>query len=180
MAQKRGWLLPIDIMIDLQAMRKFVPVVTVAQYLTLNGLPIELETKNGAWDRHAYHSTTDGRAPPSLAVIMNDEYDHGLHGIMRVDRLPPGDLAWTPRLGSKESKVHDALLKLLNKQNVAGLDVVRAYLKDFAHEQWSDKEMTTILRKYGFSLVYTYAGLYVPFLPFSVLVASPLCSHHPT
>lgn len=153
-------------MLDLDAMRKRVPVITVAQYLTLHGLPTSLETKNGAWNKASYHSvpkplSSSGVQPPaSLAVIPNDEFDHNL-GIMRVDRLPAGYSSITlPRPGSTESKVHKALLEHLNKQNTIGMDVVITYLKASSNEEWSsDSQMVKILQKYGFGVVYTYSGL---------------------
>lgn len=60
----RGWKIPIEIMLDMNTLRKHVPVITTAEYLSLHGLPISLERDDGRWDPELYHQTPH-RPPPS-------------------------------------------------------------------------------------------------------------------
>ena len=144
-------------MLDIDAFRKHVPVVTVAEYLQLHGLPETLETDDGRWDLEAYHFNCS-ITPPSLAVIPNYDYDRDLHGIARVDRLP-GQLIEAPHKGSPEWTVYRGLLGLLGRQITLDAELARPFLRQHTDEDWqSASEMGEIASKYGFAVVYTYNG----------------------
>lgn len=143
-------------MIDLDTFRKRVPVITVAQYLEMHGLPATLEVQSGYWDLHAYHSpplTT----PPSLAIIPQYDYDRNL-SIVRMDRLPEWRVE-PPQKESPEWEVYQGLLGLLNKQNTLSIEAARQFLKEASLDWQSESEMAEVVSKYGFTVVYTYGGL---------------------
>jgi len=144
-------------MLDLDALRKQVPVVTVAQYLQLHGLPDALEADDGHWDLEAYHPNSS-ITPPSLAVITNKDYDGGLHGVARVDRLPARQIE-SPHEESPEWEVYQGLLKLLRMENTVTVGAARQFLKEHTGEEWhSTTGMVEIASKYGFAVVHTYTG----------------------
>ncbi|KAF8321613.1 hypothetical protein DL93DRAFT_2051313 [Clavulina sp. PMI_390] len=155
-----GWLIPIEVMVDLANMRKHVPVLTISQYLTLNGLSTDLETRNGLWDRINYHSSTVNRTSPSLAVVPNKEFDHDLE-LLRVDTLPE-NLATSPKLDAHASRIHDDILYQMKLSRTIGMEDVSGYLHKATGERWGQSdlhEMSTILAKYGLAPVHTFAGL---------------------
>ena len=144
-------------MLDIDALRKHVPVVTVAEYLQLHGLPETFETDDGQWDMEAYHSNSS-ITPPSLAVIPNYDYDRYLDGIARVDKLPER-LIEAPHEETLEWEVYLGLLGLLDGQVTLDAEVARPFLRQHTDEDWqSASEMGEIASKYGFAVVYTYDG----------------------
>lgn len=90
-------------MIDISLIRRTRPIMTVADYLLLQGLPADRETSKGFWDRTNYHKDSK----PSLHVIPNGDYDAG---ISRVDKMPldwhsVSETAKTTGLGKKIREV---------------------------------------------------------------------------
>lgn len=146
-------------MVDLNAMRKHAPVITVAQYLKLHGLPTSLETSNGQWDSVAYHNTT-GITTPSLAIIPQEDFDQFPVGTVRVDRLSPKNSMARLEQGSTEWEVYNGLLQHLINHKTMSLDVAANYIKQKLDEKWKDEsELIKMLEKYGFGVVHTYSGL---------------------
>ena len=155
MIPSRVWKVPIQLMVDFDALRKYVPVVTVMQYLRLHGLPETLEVSNGHWDLKTYHSNS--ATSPSLAVIPNYDYDGNL-SIPRVDRLPERQIK-PPQVESPEWGVYQGLLGRIGMQATLNAEVAREFLKQNTGEEWQDvPEMVEIASKYGFSVVYTFDG----------------------
>ena len=155
----RRWKIPIQAMLDLDALRKRVPVVTVAQYLQLHGIPETVEVSDGHWDFEAYHShSNSSMTSPSLAVIPNYDYDRNL-SISRVDRLPERQIK-LPQVRSTEWGVYQDLLDRIGFQATLNTEVARQFLKQKnTSEEWhSASEMVEIASKYGFAVVYTYDG----------------------
>jgi len=143
-------------MMDFDALRKYVPVVTVMEYLQLHGLPETLEVGNGHWNLQAYHSNSSATSP-SLAVIPNYDYDRNL-SIPRVDRLPERQIK-LPETESPEWGVYQGLLERIGFQATLNAEVAREFVKQNTGEEWQDVPgMVEIASKYGFSVVYTYDG----------------------
>ncbi|KAG8712048.1 hypothetical protein FRC08_015090 [Ceratobasidium sp. 394] len=69
--KQMGWRVPVGVMLDLNHLRKTHSVVTVAEYLQLNGMSPSTEWSNGAWHRENYQN--GGKL--SIHVIPNNEYD---------------------------------------------------------------------------------------------------------
>jgi hypothetical protein len=155
----RRWRVPIQAMLDLDTLRRRVPVVTVAQYLQLHGIPETVEVSDGHWDFEAYHSQSNPFVTsPSLAVISNYDYDRNL-SIARVDRLPERQIK-VPQVGSPEWGVYQGLLSRVGFQATLNAEVAGRFLKQSnPSEEWhSASEMVEIASKYGFAVVYTYDG----------------------
>ncbi|KZP16365.1 hypothetical protein FIBSPDRAFT_1047594 [Athelia psychrophila] len=72
-------------MLDLDLLRSKQPVVTVGEYIQLNGIFAE-ETSHGSWDRKWYHDRMSSKKGLSLGVIENSIYDPSFAN--RVDVLP--------------------------------------------------------------------------------------------
>jgi len=79
-----GWVLPIEVMIDIPLLRQKHNVISMTEYLHLQGLNITEILPNGAWNRDYYHSGAD---KPTLFIIPNNIYDPS--DVIRVDVMPP-------------------------------------------------------------------------------------------
>src|ERR1700733_9035247 len=132
----RRWKVPIQAMLDLDTLRRRVPVVTVAQYLQLHGIPETVEVSGGHWDFETYHSHSNSSiTSPSLAVIPNYDYDGNL-SIARVDRLPERQIK-LPQVGSPEWGVYQGLLSRIGFQATLNVEVARKFLKQKnSSEEW--------------------------------------------
>lgn len=82
--KQMGFVIPIEVMIDIPHLRKHHNVVMMTEYLYLQGLNITRERSNGAWDRDYYH---EGYEEPTLYVMPNSVYEP--EGMVRVDLMPP-------------------------------------------------------------------------------------------
>lgn len=135
-------------MLDLRHLRKYSSVVTLGEYLTLQGLDPTLEQSNGAWAREIYHS---GPSKPSLGVIRNHEYDPA--GVVRVDKLLPKPESITLLKGPVTNKLEE-----LRGDNLAvKLDDVKGPLSKLA--SWdTEAELETIIEEHGFVVLHTFAG----------------------
>jgi len=83
MDRQMGWILPIEIMIDVPHLRKKHNVMLMTEYLYLQGLNLTHVRSNGGWDREYYHSGIDR---PTLFVIPNNIYDP--QDVVRIDIVP--------------------------------------------------------------------------------------------
>lgn len=134
-------------MLDLRHLRKYTPVVTLSEYLTLHGLKPSLEQSNGAWHRDLYHSSSPA---PSLGVIRNHEYDPA--GVVRVDKMPP-----PARMTSTTSAVYKKLMEVRGDQLAVKLNDIKGPLRDIA--TWKDdEELETLVEDHGFVVLHTFAG----------------------
>lgn len=153
-------MLPIEVMLHLKTFREHVPVVTVAEYLALHGLPTSLELSNGKWDPVSYHSTTVGSTAPSLVTLRNEDFDP--QDTIRLDRLPAKHTVPKLAEGSMEWNIHNGLKQYMDGYKVISIDTAREYIKTSAKVEWhSDDEMVSVLARYGYGVVYTYDGLCV-------------------
>lgn len=144
-----------SVMIDLNHLRTHHPVITVAEYLMLQGLDPEHETGNGAWDVNNYHNHTritdtgqelDERdeevVKPSIKVIPNDAFDPS--GTIRVDRLPPNHLSsstLTLRNGTLEYDVYQNISAKFNRWHTIDIDTVRQVLVDAGLDVWRNDHL---------------------------------------
>lgn len=136
-------------MLDLRHLRKYTPVVTLGEYLNLQGLDPSVEQSNGAWARELYHS---GSSRPSLGVIRNHEYDPA--GVVRVDKLLPSPAGET---SLTDSPVARKLLEIKGDNLAVKLNDVKGPLKKLA--SWNtDEELETIIEEHGFAILHTFAG----------------------
>lgn len=154
----RGWIIPIDVMIDLQVLRNQHPVVTVAEYLWLHGLDPVLETGDGAWARETYHNTSGGIPRPSLFEVPNEVFDPP--AVTRVDRLPKNHRSSAPE---KNSSAEQLLQRLATKfpswWYTFELSDVRSSLEDMKLPAWKGNEdMVEVLERYGLGLIYSFYG----------------------
>lgn len=137
-------------MLDLRKLRHRVPVVTIGEYLQLHGLSPSLEWSNGAWQREAYHTATEGHPAPSLGVIQNWDYDPS--GVVRVDVMPP------PATRSvTEGPVYQALMDAKGSELAVKLSDVKGKLEGIA--SWkTDEELEQLIEDHGFVVLHTFAG----------------------
>ncbi|KAG9318217.1 hypothetical protein JVU11DRAFT_297 [Chiua virens] len=166
--QQMGWRVPMSVMLNLTHLRRFHPVVTVAQYLRLHDLSEDLELSNGQWDTEKYHQNpsvfdTHG-SPPSLFTIENWWYDP--QGLNRVDRLPEEMKhrgQWNDETGwpsPSKSNVYLALeLSLTEGQRVLNFDRAReTLLNQGVRGITSDNDLTRVLNDNGWEVLYTFEG----------------------
>lgn len=148
-------------MIDLVAIRRVHPVITVSDYLEIHGLDPTLETGNGAWNREAYHNVTNDSFRPTLFEIPNEDFDP--ERSTRVDRLLPNQEQQqhfnAPKSGTTEATfLHDLGAKY-DKWDTADLSDVVAGLEAAGLPTWkTDAQMVGVLARYGLSPVYTFHG----------------------
>lgn len=133
-------------MIDLNHLRKTHSVITVAEYLELNGMSPSTEWSNGAWHREMYQD--NGRI--TLHEIPNNEYDPS--PLVRVDKLPSHPAG---REGSLLSRV---LFDKLGDRRVA-MDLSEAGDALRGRTEFSgDEQLEAVLRENGWEVLYTYRG----------------------
>lgn len=156
----RGWLIPISVMIDLEHLRSRQPVVTIAEYLKLQGLDPDIEKGNGEWDIDHYHTHTPDPLPsdsvpsendeypsreivkPSVSVVKNDEYDPA--GVVRVDYLPPDHDSYQFSIDSLNATQQEAYWRIyagFSRWHSIGIDEARKHLVDAGLEVWRNPEL---------------------------------------
>ncbi|QRV76198.1 O-FucT domain protein [Ceratobasidium sp. AG-Ba] len=144
--KQMGWRVPVGVMLDLNHLRKTHSVVTVGEYLQLNGMPASTEWSNGAWHRENYQN--GGKV--SLHVIPNNEYDPS--PMVRVDNLPKHPP------GRDNSPLSRALYEKLGEKRIVmdlpeAADIVRSHA-EFA----DDAQLEAILRENGWEFLHTFRG----------------------
>ncbi|KAF8328121.1 uncharacterized protein EI90DRAFT_2926732 [Cantharellus anzutake] len=147
--KQMGWRIPIDIMLDLDHLRKDYSVITVSEYLKLHNMDPDKEWSNGAWQREAYHDTFP---KPSLAVIPNNEYDPS--GVIRVDKLQPAPEQ------AETTIITTSLMNVLDKNSFSMRldDAEKALVKNGLKSWTSEKELEELLEKEGWAILHTFAG----------------------
>jgi hypothetical protein len=102
--QQMGWLIPLEMMIDVPYLRSQDPsfsapkfrhnVLLMSEFLVLQGLNETYIKPDGSWDREYYHSGVDfeywgthHEAALDLGVVRNDDYEP--QGVVRVDTVFP-------------------------------------------------------------------------------------------
>ncbi|QRW19286.1 O-FucT domain protein [Rhizoctonia solani] len=110
--KQMGWRIPIGVMLDMNHLRKAHPVVTVAEYLQLNGMSPSIEWSNGAWHREMYQN--DGKI--SIHEIPNNEYDPKL------------------RYALKFMDLEEAAKALKDRVVISGDDQLEAFLREHGWE----------------------------------------------
>lgn len=180
--QQMGWVVPLASMVDLPLLRQIHPVILVAEYLKLHGLPTTLEHNKGTWDRDAYHSGEYifpsekkgwlGRSlRPSLSVIVNEWFDPG--GVVRVDTITDemklrGE--WNSnkndashgRKGEWKEILKDTIYDKL--ENARGgdpaIDLLRArkILEENGVNISTEEQVIRALQDHGWEVLYTYEG----------------------
>ncbi|KZP26132.1 hypothetical protein FIBSPDRAFT_909313 [Athelia psychrophila] len=167
-SERVGWRLPIGVMLDLDLLRSKQPVVTVSEYIQLNGISAE-ETSDGSWDRKGYHDRTSSKSKGlSLGVIENSVYDPPF--VNRVDVLS-ADMktrgGWTPGPGKEWGEWADAtktpageLLESVLVGKTMNWDGARKMLVDSSYVAGdiSDDALEVFLNENGWEVVYTYNG----------------------
>ena len=146
-------------MIDLVHLRRSHAVVTVSEYLRLQGIAESVELTNGHFGRTEYLNTST-TPPPSLYVIPNNQYDEGGHGdLIRVDKLPP-----LSRESFNTTKVTDRILDHLKHgynrvRHVVDLNDVERVLEGAGMKTWnSGEELEQILESEGWIVLYSFGG----------------------
>ncbi|EJT97466.1 hypothetical protein DACRYDRAFT_112000 [Dacryopinax primogenitus] len=82
--EQDGWRLPIQLMFDLP---NHYSVITITQFLLLQGLSPTIEKTNGQWDPELYLTPAPDYEPLSMVYIAPHQYEP--RGSVRVDRVPP-------------------------------------------------------------------------------------------
>ncbi|KAF8679444.1 GDP-fucose protein O-fucosyltransferase [Rhizoctonia solani] len=143
--KQMGWRIPIGVMLDMNHLRKAHPVVTVAEYLQLNGMSPSIEWSNGAWHREMYQN--DGKI--SIHEIPNNEYDP--KPTVRVEMLP----SHPP--GNEDNPFSETLLVALGDRTVMDLEEAAKALKDRVVIS-GDDQLEAFLREHGWEVLHTYRG----------------------
>jgi len=159
---QQAWRLPISIMIDIPRLRsRATSVVTVAEYLVLNGLPTTYEKPNGHWDLDKYHEAphSPGSPPsakgPSHYIFSNDVYEPS--GVVRVDYAPPKEVH---AQDVEDKPIYQAVNDLLGEKKAVDLEEVTSELKAKNLASWNnDIELEILLHDNGWTMVYTFKGV---------------------
>ena len=144
-------------MLDLNALQKLVPVITVTEYLLLHDRDPSLEVDNGVWATDLYQGSTN-----DTFRIPNDQiWPFEPHGIVRVDRLPPKPHPYIPQHGTVARHVYDTLLGHLSVDTVIdasdAMEVLASLDVHLPSGFISDEEkLVATMNTYGFGALYTY------------------------
>ncbi|EUC66783.1 O-FucT domain protein [Rhizoctonia solani AG-3 Rhs1AP] len=145
--KQMGWRIPMGVMLDMNHLRKTHSVVTVGEYLELNGMSPEIEWSNGAWHRENYQN--GGKL--SLHEIPNNEYDP--EPLVRVEMLP----SYPP--GKEDSYLSKMLFAVLgNKRTVMDLEEAKGVLTGRA-EFSGDDQLEVVLQNNGWEVLHTFRGV---------------------
>lgn len=149
--EQMGWVIPINLMMNITHLRETHPVITVSDYLRLHGVDPTAEASNGQWQRDRYHASDvknvfTGKTP-ELYIIQNEWYDEG--EIVRVDKISDEIKA-----RMREDEAHGALHALAGDlpQNVA-LDWNRT---QEILNIWDDHELEKIMVEHGWEVLHTF------------------------
>lgn len=158
--QQMGWKIPIEVMIDIPHLRKKHNVVTVLEYLTLQGLDPSRETSTGKWDESYYRS---GPHQPSLFVIQNFHYDPP--EIVRVDywdhityekkKFPWITQDWSARIDEELVRMSTETEKSVLGWEVATEAVNRVI------STTNETQIEQTLESAGWVILHTFEGEYV-------------------
>ncbi|CAE6446175.1 unnamed protein product [Rhizoctonia solani] len=144
--KQMGWRIPIGVMLDLNHLRKSHSVVTVGEYLELNGMSPDIEWSSGSWHRENYQN----RGKLSIHEIPNNEYDP--EPLVRVEMLP----SHPP--GKEDSYLSKMLFAVLgSKRIVMDLEEAKSVLTGRA-EFSGDDQLEVVLRENGWEVLYTFRG----------------------
>jgi hypothetical protein len=161
---RRGWRVPIEVMLDLNSIRKQLPVITIADFLSIHGLNPSLEVGNGNFKPDIYLNTTT-MPRPSLYIIPNTEFDP--KNISRVDRLFPRSSLpknLEPTNGTVQRTIYDYLVSKLSWEGTIDLEDVPRLIRDVGErlEGFEDEaSLLEYLKDHGFGMLYTYYSRHV-------------------
>lgn len=117
-----GWRIPIELMIDVEHLRKTHPLLLVREYLAMHGLSQSIESLTGKWKPELYH-TGMTKLPPhksklSLFTVPNENYDPSDFVLVDVLPVPSNPLSFagdsTNSDGISTHHKRDALLTALS------------------------------------------------------------------
>ena len=147
-------------MLDLTALRKLVPVITIEEYLILHDHNTSLETGNGEWAYNLYQ--------PSDVDMFKIPNERGSGAALfepprtiRVDRLPDMPDPLVPHVGSRARHVYDHLLSIAGKEGILtprqAMVSLLAMSVEFPRGLDSDDEkLIAVMREHGFGVLHTY------------------------
>lgn len=155
----RGFKIPITVMLDLSALRKQVPVITVEEFLALHGRNTSIEVGNGGWAYELYQGANyDAFRIPNEPGHPDELFEPP--NTIRVDRLPtmPRPMVPTER---KARFIYDQLRLNSTSDGILTPKMARELLttlKVKLPEESTDEGETLapIMTKYGFGLLHTY------------------------
>jgi hypothetical protein len=160
MTKQMGWRVPIEIMFDFPLLRAAHPVITINDYLRLQGLDPGIERHDGDWDRDAYQYsvTKTGEARNvSLHRIPNAEY--GPFGTTRVDRLKGPGIDIPQPAPELDIVSHILQERMGNGHALFQEDAEHALLENNVARTWSDWETFYLfLREHGWIGLETFVG----------------------
>lgn len=147
-------------MLDLNALRKLVPVVTVEEYLLLHDRNTSLEVGNGRWAHELYqNSDTDMFQIPNNQGRGAELFEPP--GTIRVDRLPDVPHSTVPQAGSKARRVYDHLIYVAGKEGLLPPHQAMSSLLAMSVElpkgtMSEDEKLIATMREHGFGLLHTH------------------------
>ena len=151
-------------MLDLSALRKLVPVITVEEFLLLHGRNASLEVGNGGWAYELYQGPNyDAYRIPNEPGHLDELFEPP--STVRVDRLPEMPSSIVPQPATRERDVHDRLMERLSEHGVITPSLASELLMGMNVEPlpgsvWNDEMLEATMRKHGFGKLHTYLSRY--------------------
>ncbi|PBK95438.1 hypothetical protein ARMGADRAFT_926365 [Armillaria gallica] len=148
--EQMGWVLPINLMINITHLREGHPVITVSDYLRLHSINPTAEASNGQWQRDRYHASDvknifTGKTP-ELYVIQNEWYDQE---IVRVDKIPEEIKA--RKREDEAYRVHATFKGDLPENVALDWDRTQEILNI-----WDDRELEKVMVENGWEVLHTF------------------------
>ncbi|KAK0195014.1 hypothetical protein F5146DRAFT_922886 [Armillaria mellea] len=148
--EQMGWVLPINLMINITHLRESHPVITVSDYLRLHGINPTAESSDGQWQRDRYHASNvknffTGKTP-ELYVIQNEWYDQE---IVRVDKIPEEIKA--RKQEDEAHRVHATFEGDLPTNVALDWDRTQEILN-----LWDDRELEKVMVQNGWEVLHTF------------------------
>ncbi len=171
--QQMGFRIPIAVMLDIPHLRKTHNVITIAEYLRLQGSfginqhdaprkgstffllgqDVSKEWSNGSWHRDDYAESPTAGRKLTYHVVANNEYDPA--DILRIDsRAAFGHVSQSPST-TGDSKVRSNLTKKMKGKTILEWEDVKNAL---SASRQTDEEIEDLLAKNGWAVLHTFAG----------------------
>jgi hypothetical protein len=158
--KQMGWRVPIEIMFDFTLLRNAHPVITVNDYLRLQGLDPDIEHHDGSWDLEAYQysmSKTGELRNVSLHIIPSETYEPP--GTTLVDRLKGPGTDIPPRAPETDTVFQILIERMGGGNALFQEDAEHALLENNVARTWNNWETFYLfLREHGWMGVETFVG----------------------
>jgi hypothetical protein len=150
-------------MVDIPRLREIHSVITVGEYLRLQGIDPKIEKLNGHWDLDLYSrlgvtpTRPEGTKNLTSTVLLEANYEPG--NVIRVDEIPSRPDLPTPPPDVESGHFFTVLKSGLGEGKTIELNEAKKMIRERELGEWSnDQELERLLASQGWTILYTFHG----------------------